>query len=146
MISPLLFNFFVASFPETSDLTCSYADDCTSVVTGSSVRDLTNRLATHAAEVEIWAAERHLQVSASKSTITLFTPDKAREANLHPEISIGGGVLPLDKEPRILGVVFDTHFNFSKQVAYIAEKAASRLRIVKALSGTSWGSRGRPCW
>ena len=141
VLSPLLFNFFVATFPQTADLTCSYADDFTSVITGNNLQDITNRMTTHTSEVESWAAGRCLQVSATKSTLTLFTPDKAREGSLHPVVSVDNNRLPLDKTPKILGVVFDTHFNFGKQVEYVAERAASRLRILKALSGTGWGQQ-----
>ena len=38
-------------------------------------------------------------------------------------------------------MVFDPHFGFGKQVEYVAERASSRLRLLKALTGTGWGQQ-----
>ena len=141
VISPLLFNFFVSSFPETADAVTSYADDFTSLVSGPSVDQLSERLAAHGLHVSDWAAERGLQISHAKSTVTLFTPDKVRESNYHPPVAINSNPLPLDKHPKILGVVFDPHLTFNSHINYTAERAASRLRILKALTGTTWGQQ-----
>ena len=50
--------------------------------------------------------ERNLVVSPEKSTVTLFTsqPNQARK---HPQISINGTIVPLEKQPKILGVTHD---------------------------------------
>ena len=46
---------------------------------------------------------------------------------------------PLTKNPTILGVVLDPLFTFSPHSRAIAKAATQRLKIMKALSGTSWG-------
>ena len=51
------------------------------------------------------------------------------------------GSLPLEKYPKILGVTFDPHFHFHKHVEAIEKRAKSRLSILKALTGTTWGQQ-----
>ena len=48
-------------------------------------------------------------------------------------------VLPLDRNLKILGVMFDPHFYFHKHVEAVEERAKQWLSILKALTGTSWG-------
>ena len=97
-------------------------------------------MAKHAEDVEAWANERQLQISAQKSKVTLFTPE-TRQGRVYPLIPVGGDVLPLERYPKILGVTFDPHFHFHKHVEEIEEKAKQRLTILKALTGTTWGQQ-----
>ena len=61
------------------------------------------------------------------------------EFRYHPQIFLDAALLPLDQNPKILGVVFDPLFTFSPHVRHVAKKVGERLKIIKALSGTSWG-------
>ena len=49
--------------------------------------------------------------------------------------------LPLDRTPRILGVVFDTGFRFKYHIENLVTRAAPRINVLKALTGTSWGQQ-----
>ena len=82
-----------------------------------------------------------LSIAPDKCTITLFTPDKARQSRVHPQVFIGGISIPLDKNPRILGVHMDTHFNFGSHATKVAKSCREKLRTLCALSGTGWGSQ-----
>ena len=52
---------------------------------------------------------------------------------------IENSFLPLAQNPKILGVTFDPLFTFSPHSRELAKGAAERLKILKALAGTSWG-------
>ena len=86
-----------------------------------------------------WAPSKMLTIAPSKSTITLFTPDKARESSIHPQVNIGGEPIPLAKTPKILGVRLDTHFSFAPHVKDVVRSAKERLNILRSLSGSTWG-------
>ena len=58
---------------------------------------------------------------------------------LDPSVSCNGNTFPLCRSPKLLGVTFDTHFTFSPHIRGVAESARSRLGILKALAGVSWG-------
>ena len=79
-------------------------------------------------------------MSAQKSAVTLFT-SQTQQGRLHPLIPLNGTLLPLDRNPKILGVTFDPHFCFHKHVEAIEKKAKQRLSILKALTGTNWGQQ-----
>ena len=79
-----------------------------------------------------------LTVSLDKTHSTLFTHD-THQSRLDPGIMLGASPLTLDRHPKILGVIFDPHFNFSAHTKYIAERCSSRLRLLSALAGTRWG-------
>ena len=140
VLSPTLFNAYVADYPHTADLCSSYADDFTASASYPDVGEATAVMANHAHDVEIWATEKELQISTQKSTATLFTPE-TRQGRLHPLIPVNEDLLPLERNPKILGVTFDPHFHFHKHVEAIEEKAKQRLSILKALTGTTWGQQ-----
>ena len=140
VLFPQLFNLYVSTYPETSELCTSYADDFTATTSHPKVEIAAENLAKHAADVAAWAEERSLIVSAQKSTITLFTPE-TKQSHLHPTVPLNGSPLPLDRNPKILGVTFDPHFHFHKHVENIANKAKQRLNILRQLCGTNWGQQ-----
>ena len=86
-----------------------------------------------------WALERGLALSLLKSTVTLFTPDRSHQSNTHPHVALNGTPLPLERNPRVLGVTLDPHFTFSPHIASIVSRATPRLNILKALAGSNWG-------
>ena len=69
---------------------------------------------------------------------TLFTSD-THQSRLDPSVSCNGNTFQLCRSPKLLGVTFDTHFTFSPHIRGVAERARSRLGILKALAGVSWG-------
>ena len=140
VISPCLFNFFVASYPHTAPLHVSYADDFTAIASDSNVLTAAALISSHADDVATWANDHGLTISLSKSHSTLFTPD-THQSHLDPSISLEQALIPLNRKPKILGVTLDTHFTFSPHIKAIAEKARSRLNILRALAGSVWGQQ-----
>ena len=90
--------------------------------------------------IHAWTTANNLQLNASKSTATLFTPDPA-EYSAELTLQINNTQVPTVKNPKILGLTFDPKLNFSKHIQNTKEKAQNSLRIVKALSGTFWGKQ-----
>ena len=136
VLGPVLFNFFVSDCPVDSP---SYADDFTFSRSGVNIRDIKAELQQDLEQVVEWAEAKKLVISPSKCSITLFTPDKAREADVHPEVRIGGEIIHLVKHPRILGVTFDPHFHFHRHVHEKVKDCRKKLRILRSLAGSSWG-------
>ena len=86
-----------------------------------------------------WAQERGLAISLPKSSVTLFT-SHTHQSYTHPTVLLDNSPLPLDRNPRILGVTFDPHFTFSPQISSIIKRTSPRLNILRALAGTTWGA------
>ena len=116
-----------------------YADDFNISHSAVEVADLERLLQSDVDAVVAWADRKLLSLSPSKSSISFFTPDRARESNVHPQVSIAGQVLPLNKNPKILGVKLDPHFTFGAHVKDVVKSAREKLRILRSLAGSSWG-------
>ena len=54
---------------------------------------------------------RQLAIASQKSSMTLFTSD-THHSRVNPQVSIGDAVALLNRTPKILGVMTDTHFTF----------------------------------
>ena len=46
--------------------------------------------------------------------------------------------MPLAQQPKILGVTYDPLFSFTPHVKEMAKGSAGRIKVMKALAGTSW--------
>lgn len=138
--SPLLFNFYVSDMPKPplGIQKVSYADDTTIGASGPAVQPLSNAINNYLPSVLEFLEGRRLKVSPEKSTVTLFTPHSA-QANEHPQILINGQLVPLVRQPKILGVVHDTMYCFKPHCDYTMAKTQARNNVLKALSGSSWG-------
>ena len=139
-ISLVLFNFFVSTYPHSTHLITSYADDFTDSASSTDYTPAAAALSEHANRVSLWAADLGLTLSAPKSTVTLFTPD-TRQFHHHPHVTLNNTPLPLAQYPRILGVTLDPRFNFGHHIKNIISRASPRINILRALAGTNWGQQ-----
>ena len=138
VLSPLLFNFYVNDICSSAPIDESYADDFHGASSHVSPNDIAIDLAAAAEELSEQALEHGLSLSASKSSVTLFTPWN-REFGRLPPVVVDGVAIPQQNNPKLLGVTFDPTFTFGTHAATIARKASSRLNVLRALSDTSFG-------
>ena len=82
-------NYYVSTYPNSSELGTSYADDFNAGASHKAVDQAAASLADHTRDVSCWAQERNLLTSAQKSTVTLFTPE-TRQSHLHPTVPLNG--------------------------------------------------------
>ena len=73
-----------------------------------------------------------------KSTATLCT-SCTREQDVTLKLIINNIVIPTVKNPKILGLTLDPSLNFGEHAKITKEKADSSIKIMKALTSTSWG-------
>ena len=73
VLSPALFNYYVATYPQTAEQKISYADDFSAFATDPQYECAAAHLTRHAEDVGAWAREKNLVESAQKSTVTLLT-------------------------------------------------------------------------
>ena len=121
-----------------------YTDDITVWASGVQIPVLEQKMNSYMEEMSTFLKDNSLLISAPKSTVTLFTPDSF-QARIHPKIAIADAILPVERSSKILGVLLDTSFAFHHHCEYIANRCSKSNNILKALLGTSWESRKRPC-
>ena len=139
VISPLLFNFFLADLEiDSTDLNQSYADDLHGAASSRDLDVIADSLNLAAGEIESWVNDNGMAISAPKSTVTLFTP-WTKQVNAQLPVQIGGEPIPMEKTPKLLGITLDPTFSFSAHAIAVAKKASSRLKILRALSDSVFG-------
>ena len=84
--------------------------------------------------------ENSLLILTPKSSVTLFTPDRA-QANTHQKVKISDSELLLVHSPKLLGVYLDTFFSFNKHFVQVANRVSKRTNVLKALAGTNCGQQ-----
>ena len=138
--SPILFNFYLRHLPKPPKniQIVQYADDISIYATGKPIAGLADAISQYIPEVLAFLEERELQVSPTKSTVTLFTPD-TKEFKEHPEIKMKDTIVPLEPTPKLLGVTFDTMYTFSHHVKNITNSAKTKINLMKSLAGSTWG-------
>ena len=89
-------------------------------------------------DVSIYLKDNSLLISAPKSTVMLFTPDK-HQFQTHPDITLEDAHLPLEHSPKILVVIMDPSLSFHKHCNYVSDRIDKRNNMLNALAGSSWG-------
>ena len=75
-LSPSLFSFYIANMPTPTEPVkrVCYADDLTVWATGVNIPDMEDSLNNYIEEITAYLKDNSLLISASKSSLTLFTP------------------------------------------------------------------------
>ena len=139
-LSPSLFNYYIADMPRPTPPVkrVCYADDITVWATGPKIPQLESMINNYLRDVSIYLKDNSLLISAPKSTVTLFTPDK-HQFQMHPDIILEDTQLPLERSPKILGVIMDPSISIHKHCNYVSDRIDKRNNMLKALAGSSWG-------
>ena len=105
-LSPSLFSFYLADMPRPTEPVkrVCYGDDNTVWASGVQIPVLEQQINSYLEEMSKFLKVNSLLISAPKSTVTLFTPDPFK-ARFHPKIAIADAILPLERTPKILGVL-----------------------------------------
>ena len=139
-LSPSLFNYYIADIPRPTPpiKRVCYADDITVRATGPKIPQLESIITNYLRDVSIYLKDNSLLISAPKSTVTLFTPDK-HQFQMQPDITLEDTQLPLERIPKILGVILDPSISFHKHCNYVSDRSDKKNNMLKALAGSSWG-------
>ena len=81
---------------------------------------------------------KKLTVSTAKSTVTHFTPD-THEYHLLSQVMLDDQVLPLKKNPKVLGVTLCTHLTFTQHCNNTVVRVQQHNNVLMALASSTWG-------
>jgi len=141
VLSPLLFLFYMDRLADTlpkDTLNALFADDVGILATAPTIKAAEAKAQKTVDVVAEWSKGNHLSLNASKSESSLFTTNR-KEARDSVSISIDGTEIPFNPTPKFLGVHLDRELTFVKHVTEIAARAKSKLRMLSALTHTTWG-------
>ena len=140
VLSPLLFNLYMKNMPTPPESikVITYADDTNILSSGTTIQPICERLNPYLNSLEDWFKSRNLQLSAPKSSATLFTTF-SNEMSINLPIEINGEPVPTTTTPKILGVTLDSLYKFKHHASNVRAKMDKKNNILKALAGSTWG-------
>ena len=112
-LSPSLFNYYIVDMtrPTPPVKGVSYVDDITVWTSRPKIPKLESMFNSYLRDVSIYLKKNSFLISAPKSTVTFFTPDK-HQFQTHPNITLEDTQLPLEHTPKLLGVFMDPSISF----------------------------------
>ena len=139
-LSPSLFNHYIADMPRqtTPAKRVCYHDEITVWASGPKIQQLDSMINSYLREVSIYLKENSLLISAPKSTVTLFNPD-THQFQTYQYITLEDTQPPLERSPKILGVIMDPSLSFHKHCNYVSDRIDKRYNMLKLLAASSWG-------
>lgn len=139
VLSPLLFNVLLHDMPKSDVVrVVSYADDISLVCIGKHFADVVGHMQGYLASLTEWLHRWRLVVNVPKSSYQVFT---RKRFTLPVPLSISGQFLSHQATQRVLGVVFDApRLTFASHISLVRTDCLRRLQVMRALSGTKWGS------
>ena len=143
VLGPLLFLLYIADLPRLlQNVLVGYADDSTLFCRIPHPRDRSS-VADDLDVISDWCSRWGMLVNSCKTMVMLISRSRTVEP-LFPDLVVGGTVVEMVSELKILGVILDSKLAFEKQV--LLEAAASALRRVGIFGKTmSVFSRCRCC-
>ena len=118
----------------------SYADDITTLSLHHDIQTAQNQLQPYLEKIHKWTVDNDLKLNADKSTSTLFTLHP-NEFNYKLNIHINNVLIPTVQNPKILGLTFDPKLTFNQHIDNTKEKATKTVKLLKALTSTTWGKQ-----
>ena len=144
-ISPTLFNLFTHDIPTpTSDdiKISTYADDISITSTHAKHNIAAANAQQYLYSLQTWLTLNRLQVSPTKSTVTLITNynSEHNHTNFTP-VTLYNSPIPYTNKVKILGVTYDNAMRFGDHIADITKKLTPKHRALKAIAGQHFGQK-----
>ena len=142
VLVPVLFSLFINDLPASlpSTVNCSlYADDLAIWSSFPSVPTAVEATQGALFRLDRWSENWCLPLNPSECEASFFSVD-IHQANLQPNLLLLGSRLRFNSTPTFLGVIFDRTLSFSKHVSSLKAKFFPRLKALRCISASSWGS------
>jgi len=132
ILSPLLFSLYVADmhkctvystlhqYADDSQLVCSFASD--------ELKRCQEKLNTDLNNIHTFADEHNLKLNSTKSQILVFNPSKINREPINFQAHINNIPIPVVKEAKNLGIIFDNALTFSAHLQKKTTAAYLRLK------------------
>ena len=142
-LSCTLFLVYIKDLEEVLDIVIAlYADDLVLWVTRSDIFDAASYMRTELRKLEKYCVKWKLKISEPKTVYTIFT--KSSKIEKEPiKLKINNKEIEKDQNPIYLGMQLDRQLTLKNHVENLRAKATRRLKLVKKLSSTDWGSDKR---
>lgn len=137
-ISPLIFNIVTSKICHMINniYIAQYADDFVFYTSNKNLHTCQINLQRALNVMTQLLGELGLQLSASKSTVVVFSRGRNRQL---VKLQLGNNLLTSSTSVRYLGIWLDQSLIWNKHINEIVEKCSKFLNLFKVLAGRSWG-------
>ena len=141
--STTLFNAYINNLPNIARNTKTnigtYADDViwASIKNNAKHKMLEHTINTALNSLSKWATENNMEINASKIVYQFFS---MRHKNDSCDLKINSQKLPKSESTKYLDVYLDNKLSWKNHVEHTINKVNLRLRLIKRLTGATWGS------
>ena len=139
VLSPLLFNVYIADLLETNSKKYGYADDLALLKVHQDWNTIEETLTQDMSIVSSWLKQWRLKLSEAKTVSSTFHLNN-REAKRELNVNISGRRLTCHRTPTYLGVKLDRTLTYREHVTALRGKVMARTALIRRLAGTSWGA------
>ena len=139
VLSPLLFNVYIADLPETNSKKYGYADDLALLKVHQDWNTIEETLTQDMSILSSWLKQWRLKLSEAKTVSSTFHLNN-REATRELHVNISGRRLTCHRTPTYLGVKLDRTLTYREHLTALRGKAMARTALIRHLAGTSWGA------
>lgn len=141
VLSPILYNVYTVDLESViTDPTVNilqYADDLLIYNINQSYNDSCSVLTSTLHNIKTWMDANGLELSASKSSVVLFT----RTRNPQPiQILYDGVPIPVKQHTKFLGLILDSKLTGTPHCDYVVGKCERLINMLRCLSGVWWGA------
>ena len=139
VLSPLLYIIYVNDVP-LQDLHAragQFADDLSTWTTTTNLTKAKLRLQRPLDKIEDWANKWKVKINVDKTQF-MYTTDRSR-TKTGPLRMLGQDINP-SSNLKLLGLTFDKKGTFHQHCKTKADEATARTRLLRRLTGTTWGA------
>lgn len=137
VLSPLLFNLYLADITEVVDVdVLQFADDICLYHTGRNITNSELLMNRNLRALSEWLKSLGLELSPAKTTAMSFASRKTPKVNL----VVNSEAIRLVDDFLFLGVILDRRLTWKPQVEALSRKCWKVLDILKAVAHIGWGS------
>ena len=143
-LSPILFSIFINDIPVVAipkeGYVTLYADDLSVSFFFKNIRikdeSVSGRVQNYLGDIEKWLCKWRMRMAPSKCNFTIFSKGNNNKNTF--QFRLFGELIPHEKNPVSLGIMFDKSLNFKDHVKKLKSNCTQRLNIIKILSHKSW--------
>ena len=103
-----------------------------------SMRTIERHLQQCINRIENWALHNGFKFSKSKTQCVHFC--QLRKVHDDPELYLYISLIPVVKDFKFLGIIFNRKLSFKPHIKYLKAKCLKALNLLKVLSHTNWGA------
>ncbi len=147
ILSPTLFSIYIndieklTTFPNNKISSPLFADDLLAFNIDHNIRRLILQMQRYIYTLQEWLNLWRLTIAPHKCSFNIYIGKLPTAIqNQSQKLTLYGEKIPLDSNPKYLGVTLDRNFNFNIHTDIIRLKCLKLLNILKSLSYKSWSA------